>query len=208
MEQWVTTWIRDIDDDLVSGDDLAGLFIGRTWTSLRAWGESVLAIAAEQRGTSVSPPLALRRLGVFAAADGFDDDSVRIGRPLRLLVDAAGCGAGRGDLLAPVFSWVSWDQLKVYLGEYGHDPDIVGEAISPTSFDEAHLRVDYERTDKYVRHQLDPALLAEVVRYFLHPLRSYLDSWRPLSQLPPEQANDGPWEIVVPRDAVRRVELG
>ena len=207
MEQWVTTWNRGIDDAQVVDDDLAGLFVDRTWTSLRAWGESILGVAGEQRGTPGHPSLDLRRLGVFAVAAGVEGHSVRIGGPVRLLVDSAECGVGRGDLLAPVFAWVSWNELKAYLGEYGRDPDLVGEAISPTSFDEAHMHVDFERADKYVRQQLDPALLAEVVAYFRDPLRSYLDSWRPLSQLSAEQLDDGRWEIVVPRDAVRRVEL-
>jgi hypothetical protein len=206
VEQWVTTWDRG-SDAAVGGDDLAGLFVERTWTSLRAWGESLLGIAAERRGTAVHPPLDMRRVGVFAAVAGHEADTVRIGRPLRLLVDPAKCGVGRGDLLAPVFAWVSWDQLKAHLGEYGRDPDLVEEAISPASFDEAQMRVDVDRADEYVRHQLDPALLTEVVQYFRDPLRSYLESWSRLSELPSERISDGQWEIVVPREAVRRVEL-
>lgn len=207
VEQWVTTWSRGIDDAAVDTDDLAWLFASRTWTSLRAWGESLLEIAAERQSSPIRPPLAMRRGGVFAALAGDEEDTVRIGRPFRLLVNPAECGIGRADLLAPVLAWVSWDHLKIHLGEYGRDPDLVEEAISPTSFDEAHMRVDVERTDEYMRHQLDPALLSETVQYFIHPIQAYLDSWGPLSEFPQERADDGQWEVVVPRAAVRRVEL-
>jgi hypothetical protein len=206
VEKWVTTWVQETDEATRGKQDLSGLFENRTWTSLRAWGESLLAASAERRETPVRPPLELRRRGVFATPSDREGDTVRLGDPVRLLVDAERCSVGRADLLAPLFSWISWDQLKAHLGEYGHDPDVVEEAISPTSFDEAHMRVDFDRADYYVRHQLDPTLLTEIMQYFADPVHAYLDSWMTLADLGSERTLDAQWEAVVPREAVRRVE--
>ena len=205
MEQWVTAWMGGVlAGPPGSAVEIADLGTSHRWTSLSAWAQELVRLAGSTFPIAVSPSLELRVRGFRAAISASPPGAPTSGSRIRLLVSTRECAVARADLLSPVFAWPSWDALKAYLADYGHDPGIIEEAISPISYGEAHSRVDPDRAWQYMREDLDQDLLGEVLRYFHDPLDAYLRSWQPLSDLPP--GAPGEWEAFVPVKAVQRAE--
>ena len=168
---------------------------------LYAWVDTLVALADEQAGTpSTAPTAGIRRSALRGRGEAITTGS----RPVRLGVDPAQCGYGRGEGLDPLYSWPMWHEVLVpALETEGFPRDLIEEAVSPVNYHEAaSTAFDTAGVEHYIRNVLDPAL-REAVRNFVAPaIDDYLATWTTL----PEQdtlswAPEPGWEVVVPAAA-------
>lgn len=205
MERWVTTYIRpDIKEQLLTPKSLYG---STSCTAIRAWGDALISIRAGTCQPRLSPPAEIRPYAVFAWPQRIDDPTQPHGSlPVEVLVEPSKCAVARKDLIDPVFSWQSWQQLAEYLVEHGETIEYIEEAISPATFDEAFMRVDKNGVINYVR-TLKSSLMNEMLEYFARFIEGYLASWTTLSEWDDHDHELGQWEIIVPEEAALQISL-
>lgn len=203
MDLWVTTWLRDdVRLPLASPSDL---YESRSRTTLRAWGEAVIALYAERSQKRLTPSLEIRPQSVFAWPSGGAPETLDSqGRLARLRVAPAGCAVARKPAIDPVFAWESWRQLLEYLVEGGRSAGFIEEAISPVNPGEAVIEASLEGVSSYIR-SLDQSLLDEIVSYFSHAIDVYLRSWTSLADWAEADVRPGEWEVLVPVEGLLQV---
>lgn len=196
---WVKAMARQPRDEagLFSVDALMSPTSG---TALAGWAEALVSEAVRRGGHPEFVSGVVR--GLYPGSGPDDDDVVY------LRVDPQLCGVGRESDLEPVFSWKAWNDLKSWLVDRGVDEDLVEEAISPTSHDEALSPMDPEHVRDYVMTVLDPGLREALVEYFRGPLEAYTSSVASFADADPGVVSEPGWCVVVPREAVLEVRPG
>lgn len=166
----------------VASRSVAGGDGDREEGAIACWAEAVLVEAARRSDPGHPVARSIRIVGVRGDADlpGKEEESA----PARAIFDPEDTWTGDESVLAPLFSWRSWDALKDHLVDHGFGDTQVDEQVDPVTSHGAASQASPAAVASYVATDLDPPLREAICGYFASVTDAYLATWHGVGDSP------------------------